>query len=207
MPRRLSTLSWSPPAGPTTGHCRSHHRRSIRTGHGPAPRCMCISAAKPSPQVLVSPASKRSGRCCWVGYAPRSGERCTINLKPVIDLPAGHTPVDAYEIPASLREQLLQRNPADVFPAPPQSAAVSTIPYLHPDSGGPPGKTSIGNLGPHTRRHHRYKTHGGWQVRQPEPGTWLWRSPHHRTYLVNATGTHPLGDTSSQKQSGMPRTP
>jgi hypothetical protein len=33
------------------------------------------------------------------------GEHSTINLKPVIDLPAGHTPIDAYEIPASLREQ------------------------------------------------------------------------------------------------------
>jgi hypothetical protein len=54
---------------------------------------------------------------------------------------------------------------------------------------------SIGNLGPHTRRHHRHKTHGDWQVRQPEPGTWLWRTPHRRIYLVNATGTHPLGNT------------
>jgi Domain of unknown function (DUF222) len=127
------------------------------------------------------------------------GDRCSINLKPVINLPAGHTPVDAYEIPASLREQLILRNPADVFP---YAAAISrsididhTIPYLHPDRGGPPGQTSIGNLGPHTRHHHRLKTHGGWQVRQPEPGTWLWRSPHKRTYLINATGTHPLGDT------------
>ena len=127
------------------------------------------------------------------------GELCTINLKPVIDLPAGHTPIDAYEIPASLREQLLLRNPADVFP---YAAAVSrsididhTIPYLHPDRGGPPGQTRLGNLGPHVRRHHRLKTHGGWQVRQPEPGIWLWRSPHKRIYLVNATGTHPLGDT------------
>src|SRR5215211_4233900 len=50
------------------------------------------------------------------------GERCHISLKPVIDLPAGHTPVDAYEIPATLREQLLLRNPADVFP---YAAAVS----------------------------------------------------------------------------------
>ena len=127
------------------------------------------------------------------------GDRCSISLKPVIDLPAGHTPIDAYEIPASLREQLILRNPADVFP---YAAAVTrsididhTIPYLHPDRGGPPGQTSIGNLGPHTRHHHRHKTHGGWQVRQPEPGTWLWRSPHRRIYLVNATGTHPLGDT------------
>jgi len=28
------------------------------------------------------------------------GERCSISLKPVIDLPAGHLPVDAYEIPS-----------------------------------------------------------------------------------------------------------
>jgi Domain of unknown function (DUF222) len=127
------------------------------------------------------------------------GDHCSISLKPVIDLPAGHIPVDGYEIPARLREQLQLRNPADVFP---YAAAVSrlidldhTIPYLSPDKGGPPGQTAIGNLGPHTRYHHRVKTHGGWQVRQPEPGTWLWRSPHHRIYLVNATGTHPLGDT------------
>jgi hypothetical protein len=128
------------------------------------------------------------------------GEHCSINLKPVIDLPAGHIPVDSYEIPARLREQIHLRYPADVFP---YAATVSrridldhTIPYLSPDQGGPPGQTRIGNLGPHARRHHRYKTLGHWQVRQPEPGTWLWRSPHGRIYLVNATGTHPLGNTT-----------
>jgi hypothetical protein len=127
------------------------------------------------------------------------GEHCTIHLKPVIDLPAGHTPIDAYEIPASLREQLQLRYPADAFP---YAAAVSrsididhTIPYLSPDRGGPPGQTRLGNLGPHVRRNHNQKTHGRWQVRQPEPGTWAWRSPHGKIYLVNTTGTHPLGDT------------
>jgi hypothetical protein len=142
------------------------------------------------------------------------GDRCSISLKPVIDLPAGHIPVDSYEIPARLREQLQLRYPADVFP---YAAAVSrrididhTIPYLSPDKGGPPGQTRIGNLGPHTRRHHRFKTHGGWQVRQPEPGTWLWRSPHGRIYLVNATGTHPLGDSVFAEEiwraaTGLPR--
>ena len=123
----------------------------------------------------------------------------SVNLKPMIDLPAGHTPVDAYEIPAALREQLQLRYPADVFP---YAAAVSrridldhTIPYLHPTTAVRPGQTKIGNLGPHTRRHHRHKTHGDWQVRQPEPGTWLWRTPHRRIYLLDATGTHPLGNT------------
>ena len=128
------------------------------------------------------------------------GDRCSISLKPVIDLPAGHIPVDAYEIPAALREQILLRHPADVFP---YAAGVAraldidhTVRYVSPDRGGPPGQTRIGNLGPNTRYHHRIKTFGGWQVRQPEPGIWLWRSPHHRIYLVNASGTHPLGDSA-----------
>jgi hypothetical protein len=92
------------------------------------------------------------------------GDNCSISLKPVIDLPAGHTPVDSYEIPARLREQLQLRNPADVFP---YAAAVSrstdidhTIPYWSPDKGGPPGQTRLGNLGPHTRYHHRMQLAG-----------------------------------------------
>ena len=48
---------------------------------------------------------------------------------------------------------------------------------------------------PQDQAEQHHKTHSGWQVRQPEPGTWQWRTPHHRTYLVNATGTHPLGNT------------
>jgi hypothetical protein len=139
------------------------------------------------------------------------GDRCMINLKPVIDLPAGHTPVDSYEIPARLREHLQLRYPTDVFP---YAAAVSrridvdhTIRYLSPDRGGPPGQTRIGNLGPHVRRHHRCKTHGGWQVRQPEPGTWVWRSPHRRIYLVNASGTHPLGDSEFAEMIWRAATP
>jgi hypothetical protein len=134
------------------------------------------------------------------------GDRCKISVKPVIDLPAGHTPVDCYEVPVRLREQLQLRYPADVFPF---AAGVSrridldhTIPYLSPDEGGPPGQTRIGNLGPHARRNHRHKTHGGWQVRQPEPGTWLWRSPHRRIYLVNATAPIPSAIPSSPRRCG-----
>ena len=57
-------------------------------------------------------------------------------------------------------------------------------------------------------RHHNYKTNGGWQVRQPEPGIWLWRSPHRRIYLVNAAGTHPLGDSGyAQKMWRAARPP
>ena len=72
------------------------------------------------------------------------GDRCSISLKPVIDLPAGHLPVDSYEIPARLREQLQLRYPADMFP---YAATVSrrldmdhTIAYLSPARAGRPAK-------------------------------------------------------------------
>jgi hypothetical protein len=56
---------------------------------------------------------------------------------------------------------------------------------------------AVENPGPMTRFHHRVKTHGRWQVKQPFPGICLWRAPHGRTYLVDHTGTRPVGTTGS----------
>ncbi len=120
---------------------------------------------------------------------------CTVAIKPVIDL-AGIAPVDAYETPDPMREAVHLMSPADTFP---YASCLSrkmdldhTIPYVHPDDGGPPGQTGIGKLGPLTRHHHRIKTHSRWQVKQPFPGIYLWRSPHGRHWLVDHTGTHRL---------------
>ncbi len=124
----------------------------------------------------------------WLG-------NCTITLKPVIDV-AGIAPVDAYEIPDHIREAVHLITPTDVFPyASNLSREMDldhTIPYLDPDDGGPPGQTGIGKLGPLTRHHHRIKTHSRWQVKQPFPGIYLWRSPHGRYWLVDHTGTRRL---------------
>jgi hypothetical protein len=125
------------------------------------------------------------------------GDKIQVIVKPVIDLNNTPTPVDAYETPAPMREHLLLRQPADIFPYAAGGSRRAdldhTIPYRPLTDGGPPGQTRIGNLGPLTRYHHRLKTHAGWQLRQPEPGTWLWRSPRRRVYLINNHGTHPLG--------------
>ena len=137
------------------------------------------------------------------------GDHCTITVKPVIDLPAGHTPIDSYQIPARLREQVLLRTPADVFP---YAAAVSrridldhTTPYLSPDRGGPPGQTRIGNLGPHVRRTHRLKTHGRWQVRQPEPGTGCGDHPTNgSTWSTPLVPMH-SATPRSPRRSGVPQ--
>ena len=37
--------------------------------------------------------------------------------------------------------------------------------------------------------HHRIKTHGRWEVRQPLPGIYLWRDRYGATYLVDHSGT------------------
>ncbi|MGZ4503197.1 MAG: hypothetical protein ACXVW3_04855, partial [Nocardioidaceae bacterium] len=42
------------------------------------------------------------------------------------------------------------------------------------------------------RLHHRIKTHGLWDVKQPYPGIFVWRDPHGRFYLVDHTGTRSL---------------
>jgi hypothetical protein len=125
----------------------------------------------------------------WLG----SGVR--LHLQPVIDA-NDLTAVDAYEVPDRMREAVLARSPASCFP---WSTVVSrridldhTIPYRK----GPPGQTWLGNLGPLGRTEHRIRTHGGWQVRQPVPGSYLWRSAYGYVFLVNRTGTHALGKSS-----------
>lgn len=55
---------------------------------------------------------------------------------------------------------------------------------------GTPGQTDPDNLGPLGRRVHRGKTRAGWQLRQPHPGLFTWRSPLGRHYRI--TPDHPL---------------
>jgi hypothetical protein len=63
------------------------------------------------------------------------------------------------------------------------------IDHTEPYTPGRPGQSNIGNYGPLTAFHHRLKTHGRWQVKQPWPGICLWRDGHGATYLVDHTGT------------------
>ena len=49
------------------------------------------------------------------------------------------------------------------------------------------------NLGPLSRREHRFKTFGRVAVRQPVPGTFVWRTRFGRVIINNPSGTHDLG--------------
>ena len=51
-----------------------------------------------------------------------------------------------------------------------------TIPYHQG------GRSCECNGGPCCRRHHRAKQATGWQLAQPRPGTFIWTTPHGRSY-------------------------
>jgi hypothetical protein len=146
-----------------------------------------------------------SGVCRFEGVGPvtlgqvqrfLADTGCDVKVQPVID-PQESTPVDSYEIPRRIREAMFLKMPASCFPYATATGRLEldhTIAYTPPACGGPPGQTGVHGLGPFTRFEHRIKTHGRWQVRQPEPGVWIWRSPHGGHYLVTNTGTQNLGN-------------
>jgi hypothetical protein len=128
------------------------------------------------------------------------GENCQVAIRKVIDV-ANQAPVDGYETPRDMREALHQRNPACIFPFGTnlgrKQNSDHTVEYLDPDNGGPPGQTSMGNNGLIGRFQHRVTTHGRWRLKQPEPGVFLWRSPHGWIFLVDHDGTHRLGNSAT----------
>ncbi|NYI46260.1 hypothetical protein BJ993_003340 [Nocardioides aromaticivorans] len=119
-----------------------------------------------------------------------------VKVQPVINLNQGAS-VDAYEIPAKLREAVHLIHPGDTFPFAANLSRKVDLDHQIPYAEG--GPTSTDNLGPMTRTHHRIKTHAGWQVRQPFPGIVIWRDPHGAHYLVDQTGTRRVTGTTADQ--------
>ncbi len=107
-------------------------------------------------------------------------------VKPVIDL-AEHISVNAYEVPDRLAEQAQLRDGTCVFPWCTRPARACDCDHVIPHSRG--GPTCSCNTAPLCRRHHRLKTHAGWDYTVLEPGTYRWTSPHGYQFLRDHTGT------------------
>ncbi|MGZ5400397.1 MAG: hypothetical protein ACXWDM_10320, partial [Nocardioides sp.] len=117
-----------------------------------------------------------------------------VTVQPVRDLNR-QVRVDRYEHDSPLKDQVWLLAGGDVFPFSPRSATRGEVDFDHPapySSEGPPGQTGSHNSGPLRRRHHRWKTHGGYRCRQAGPGRHLWQTPHGLCYLVDHAGTHRL---------------
>ncbi len=128
---------------------------------------------------------------------------------PVLDL-ADRRRVDAYEHPDRVKDHVWAQSGGDVFPFSPRTATRDRVdfdhstPYVPVDRGGTPGQTGAHNSGPLRRRHHRWKTHGGYRCRQAGPARHLWHSPHGLCYLVDHTGTHALTPEQAETMLAAP---
>ena len=93
---------------------------------------------------------------------------------------------DTYRTPTALRRHLHTRDATCIGPACHHPAtgteADHTVNYDEAGPDGQPGSTSHTNLGSTCERIHNAKTHGGWALSQPTPGTFIWTSPTGRTY-------------------------
>ena len=124
------------------------------------------------------------------------GPKARFTVRPVLDV-EGLAPVDAYEIPDKHRQAVHLMSPADVFPYASSTSRTMEIDHTRPyEPNGPPGQSRVGNYGPMTRLHHRIKTFGHWQARQPFPGVYVWRDPYDAIYIVDSTGTRHLTDAA-----------
>ncbi|MGC3956267.1 MAG: hypothetical protein QM804_18835 [Propionicimonas sp.] len=129
-----------------------------------------------------------------------------ICLTPVVQVNGAETVADGYEIPARIRAEVVVRDRFEVFPYSSRSARCGDLDHTIPYRRGWKGQTRASNLDPLSRRTHRGKTHGGWQLWQPRPGVFWWRSPRDQLYRVgpdgtlNLTANDPGGGTSSTEQ-------
>ena len=89
-----------------------------------------------------------------------------------------------YEPPQALVDFVMARDRRCRFPGCRQPGNISDIDHAEPWEEG--GSTSPENLGLLCRRHHRMKTHGGWQMKSFPDGSCEWLSPAGKTYEVPA---------------------
>ncbi|MGH3497430.1 MAG: DUF222 domain-containing protein [Nocardioidaceae bacterium] len=117
-----------------------------------------------------------------------------VTIRPVLDL-AVVPPTDAYVPTPTQREALHLLHGSCYFPFCHQTSRGTDADHLMP---APRGPTTMSNLGPADRHHHRCKTHApGWQVSQPFLGLFVWRSPTGHHYVVTSLGTTSLGRTNA----------
>jgi hypothetical protein len=91
---------------------------------------------------------------------------------------------ESYEPPQALVDFLIARDRTCRFPGCRQSAARADLDHAQSWESG--GETSAANLGALCRRHHRLKTHGGWNLKSHSDGACTWTSPLGKIYEVPA---------------------
>jgi hypothetical protein len=89
---------------------------------------------------------------------------------------------EKYTPPQELVDYLLARDRICRFPGCRRAGQSSDIDHAHSWETG--GETNPANLGLLCRRHHRMKTHGGWNLESNPDGSCTWKSPKGKTFFV-----------------------
>jgi hypothetical protein len=113
-------------------------------------------------------------------------EGAVVTVKPVIDL-NDHVHVSQYEVPGRLKEATGLRDVQCVFPWCTRPARRCDHDHVIPHDQG--GATCSCNIAALCRHHHRLKTLTPWRYVMPEPGVYVWTSPHGYVFLRDHTGT------------------
>ena len=95
---------------------------------------------------------------------------------------------ETYVPPQPLVDFLTARDRICRFPGCSQPARVTDLDHAVPWEEG--GHTSPENLGLLCRRHHRMKTHNGWQLVSHADGSCTWTSPHGKEFFVPSRPVH-----------------
>ncbi len=132
----------------------------------------------------------------WCGHPDAE-----VTVRPVLDL-NDHIRVDQYEVPDRLKTQVDQRDGTCVFPWCTRPAWGCDHDHNLPFDAG--GATCSCNVAVLCRRHHRLKTLTPWRYKIPEPGVYLWTSPHGYVFLRDHSGTTDVTPTGLTPIPGCP---
>ena len=106
------------------------------------------------------------------------GTNTTVVIRPVVDL-NDHLHTDPYRPTEAMREQAVLTNATCVYPHCSRPSRSADLDHSEEWDGH---NTTSANLAPLCRRHHRYKTHGGWTVVRTGPTSFTWTSKRGYSY-------------------------
>ncbi len=123
----------------------------------------------------------------------------------VTDPVTGHTldyGTRVYAPPQDLRDYVTARDRTCVFPGCARPARRCDLDHGHPHAEG--GATSSQNMRALCRRHHRLKTHHGWNIQAGPNATTIWTSPTGHVYRTQPPDQRPAILATTQRHHDDP---
>ncbi len=157
-------------------------------GHGCATsnRARAPSAGPPGELGLGKSSGKAGRRGGSAETAARAGGKpgtwhLALSIEPLATGSCAHSrEVPGYSPRLSLRHLIEIRDVCCAFPTCRRPAVQCDLDHTTPYQRG--GRSCECNLAPLCRLHHEIKQAEGWQLTQPQPGVFRWRTPSGRTY-------------------------